>query len=80
MIRKCILAGGVIYVLIVIIQIIQRPALVFDGITVIAGLVLATAFYLTRREHGLHASEAFAFWASVLLFAAYGILKFGGVL
>jgi hypothetical protein len=80
MIRTYILAGGVIYVLIVIIQIIQRPAQAFEGIAVIAGLALATAFYLTRREHGLHASEAFAFWASVLLFAVYGILKFGGVL
>ncbi|RPI37181.1 MAG: hypothetical protein EHM53_11195 [Methanoregulaceae archaeon] len=80
MIRKCILAGGVIYVLIVIIQIIQRPSLAFEGIAVIAGLVLAAAFYLTHREHGLHASEAFALWASVLLFAVYGILKFGGVL
>lgn len=78
MIRECILAGGAIYVLMVIIQVIRRPSLVLEGTAVIAGLALATAFYLTRREHGLHAAEAVAFWASVLLFAAYGILKFGG--
>lgn len=80
MIRKCILAGGAIYVLIVAIQVIQRPSLAPEGTAVIAGLALATAFYLTRREHGLHAAEAIAFWASVLLFAAYGILKFWGVI
>ena len=80
MIRECILAGGVIYVLIAIIQIIRRPALAFEGIVVIIGLALATAFYLTHREHELHTGEAIAFWASVLLFAVYGILKFGGVL
>jgi len=79
MIRECILAGGVIYVLIAIIQIIQRPSLAFEGIAVIICLALATAFYLTRREHELHTGEAITFWASVLLFAAYGILKFGGV-
>jgi hypothetical protein len=78
MIRKCILAGGVIYVLITAIQIIRRPQLAPEGLIVVAGLGLATAFYLTRREHGLHTSEAIAFWASVLLFAAYGILKFWG--
>ena len=79
MIRKCILAGGAIYVIIAIIQVIQRPAVAFEGITVITGLALATMFYLTRREHELHTWEAVAFWASVLLFAVYGILKFGGV-
>jgi len=79
MIRECILAGGVIYVLIAIIQIIRRPSLAFEGIAVIIGLALATAFYLTRREHELHTGEAIAFWASIILFAAYGILKFGGV-
>lgn len=79
MIRECILAGGVIYIMITIIQIIRRPALAFEGIAVAIALALATAFYLTRREHELHTWEAIAFWASVLLFAAYGILKFGGI-
>jgi disulfide bond formation protein DsbB len=79
MIRECILAGGVIYVIIAIIQVVQRPSLAFEGIAVAIGLALATAFYLTRREHELHSWEAVAFWASVLLFAAYGILKFRGV-
>ncbi len=78
MIRECILAGGAIYVLITVIQVIRRPGLLFEGAVVIAGLSLATAFYLTRKEHGLHRSEAVAFWASVLLFAAYGIWKFWG--
>ena len=78
MIRRCILAGGTIYVLITVIQVIRRPELALGGLVVIAGLGLATAVYLTRREHELHMAEAIAVWASVLLFAAYGILKFWG--
>ena len=80
MIRECILAGGIIYVIITGIQVIQRPSLVMEGVLVGFALSFATAFYLTRREHALHTAEAAALWAAVLLFAAYGFLKMGGVI
>jgi len=80
MIRECILAGGIMYVIITGIQVIQRPSLVMEGVLVGFALSFATAFYLTRREHALHTAEAVALWATVLLFAAYGFLKMGGVI
>ncbi len=80
MIRESILAGGIIYVLINVIQVIQRPSMVMEGVLVGFALSFATAFYLTRREHSLHTAEAAALWAAVLLFAVYGILKMGGVI
>jgi hypothetical protein len=80
MIRESILAGGIIYVIINVIQVIQRPSLVMEGVLVGFALSFATAFYLTRREHALHTAEAVALWATVLLFAAYGFLKMGGVI
>ena len=80
MIRESILAGGIIYVLINAIQVIQRPSLVMEGVLVGFALSFATAFYLTRREHALHTAEAVALWAAVLLFAVYGFLKMGGVI
>ena len=80
MIREAILFGGVLYILITIAQIIDRPTIWSEGIVVAVVLALATAYYLTHDEHRLHISEIAALWAAVLLFMVYALLKFGGVL
>jgi hypothetical protein len=80
MIREAILFGGVMYILITIAQIIDRPAILSEGIVVAIILGIATAYYLIHDEHRLHISEIAALWTAVLLFVVYGILKFGGVL
>ena len=80
MIREAILFGGVMYILISIAQIIDRPAIWSEGIVVAIVLAIATAYYLIHDEHRLHISEIIALWAAVLLFMVYALLKFGGVL
>ena len=80
MIREAILFGGVLYVLITVAQIIDRPAILPEGIIVALVLAIATAYYLIHDEHRLHISEMVALWAAVLLFLVYACLKFGGVL
>jgi hypothetical protein len=80
MIREAILFGGVLYVLITVAQIIDRPAIWSEGIIVALVLAIATACYLIHDEHRLHISEIVALWAAVLLFLVYATLKFGGVL
>ena len=80
MIRDAILFGGVMYILITIAQILDRPAILSEGIVVVVVLAIATAYYLLQDEHQSHTSEIIALWAAVLLFVVYGILKFGGVL
>jgi hypothetical protein len=80
MIREAILFGGVMYILITISQIIDRPAIWSEGIVVAIILGIATAYYLIHDEHRLHISEIAALWAAVLLFMVYALLKFGGVL
>ena len=80
MIREAILFGGVLYILITIAQIIDRPAIWSEGIIVAIILGIATAYYLIHDEHRLHISEIAALWAAVLLFMVYALLKFGGVL
>jgi hypothetical protein len=80
MIREAILFGGVLYILITIAQIIERPAIWSEGIVVAIMLGIATAYYLIHDEHRLHISEIAALWAAVLLFMVYALLKFGGVL
>ena len=78
MIREAILFGGVLYILITIAQVIDRPVIWYEGIVVSLALAAATTFYLVTDEHRLHTSEMVALWAAVLLFAVYGILRYGG--
>jgi hypothetical protein len=80
MIREALLFGGVLYVLLTIAQIIDRPSVWPEGIIVAIILVIATAYYLLHDEHRLHMSEIAALWAAVLLFLVYGLLKYGGFL
>lgn len=80
MIREAILFGGVLYILITIAQVVDRPAILAEGIAVSLVLAAATAYYLTQDEHRLHVSEIAFLWAAVLLFLVYGALKYGGVL
>ena len=79
MIRKAILYGGVLYILITLMQVLDRPMIWLEGIVVSVALAAATAYYLMQDEHRLHISEMVALWAAVLLFVVYGSLKFGGV-
>ena len=80
MIREAILFGGVLYILITIAQIIDRPAIWAEGVIVAVVLAIATAYYLMKDEHRLHTAEIAALWAAVLLFVVYGALKSGGIL
>ncbi|MDP3563143.1 MAG: hypothetical protein Q8R70_01495 [Methanoregula sp.] len=80
MIREVILFGGVLYILITVAQIIDRPSILAEGVIVSVVLAIATAYYLMKDEHRLHIAEIAALWASVLLFVVYGMLKYGGLL
>jgi hypothetical protein len=80
MIREAILFGGVLYILITIAQIIDRPVIWAEGVVVAVVLAIATAYYLMKDEHRLHKSEIVALWAAVLLFVVYGVLRYGGML
>jgi len=79
MIREAILSGGVLYILITIAQILDRPMIWLEGLVISGALAAATTFYLIRDEHKLHISEIVALWAAVLLFVVYGFLKYEGV-
>ena len=80
MIREAILFGGVLYILITLAQVLDRPMIWLEGAVVSVALAAATSSYLMRDEHRLHTSEIIALWAAVLLFLVYGTLRYGGFL
>jgi hypothetical protein len=80
MIREAILFSGILYILITLAQLLDRPMIWLEGIVVCGALAVATVFYLATEEPRLHSSEIIALWAAVLLFAVYGCLKYGGII
>ena len=79
MIRKAILAAGLIYIAVIIFQVAARVSLLLE--VVIFGAVLAggTALYFYRDEHKLEKVEITVLWICVLLFALYMAVKLAGV-
>jgi len=67
-IREAILFGGVVYILITIAQILDRPMIWLEGAVVSVALAAATSFYLMRDEHRLHTSEIIALWRQFFYF------------
>jgi len=80
MIREAVVAGVIIYIVINIAQVLDRPSVVIEGVVIIASLVCAGILYWYRNEEVMRKWEGAALWAVVLLFLVYGALKFGGAI
>jgi len=80
MIKEAVVAGVIIYIVINIAQVLDRPSVAIEGFVIIASLVCAGILYWYRNEEILRRWEGAALWAVVLLFLVYGALKFGGAI
>jgi uncharacterized membrane protein len=80
MIREIVLAGGVFYLAINAIQLVQHQSVGGEGLLVgIIYLVGAGAFWYSEEEP-LKKWEYLVIWVAVLLFVVYGLLHYGGML
>jgi len=79
MIREVLVLATLIYLLIIAVQLIDRPALWLQSLAVAAALGLAAGVYWFREELRLGKWEAVALWAAVLLFVIYAIAGLGGL-
>lgn len=80
MIREILLGAGITYLIILAIQIIQRPSVAMGALAAGSLIILATGFYWYGSHEGVHKWEIIMLWSAILLFVIYGILKFSGVL
>lgn len=76
MIREVLLGAAVMYVIILIAQIIERPSVALEAIAAASVIAIAVGIYLSHQPHRVHAVESVALWTAVLLFLAYGIFKY----
>ena len=80
MIREILLGAGITYLLILAIQIIQRPSVAMGALAASSLIIIATGFYWYGSHEGVHKWEIIMLWSAILLFVIYGILKYSGVL
>lgn len=80
MIREFILAGGILYLLIDGVQILDRPTISLQGVAVGFLLLVISGVFWFQEEESLRKWEYLFVWCAVLLFVGYGMLNFGGVL
>ncbi|MDD1711296.1 MAG: hypothetical protein LUQ37_10380 [Methanoregulaceae archaeon] len=79
MIREILLGAGVTYLVILVIQIGQRPSTALGALAAASLILIATGFYWYSSHEGVHKWEIIMLWSAILLFVVYGILKFLGV-
>ncbi len=79
MIREVLVLATLIYLLVIAVQLIDRPALWLQSLAIATALGLAAGVYWFREELRLGRWEAVALWAAVLLFVAYGLARIGGL-
>jgi hypothetical protein len=80
MIREVLLGAGITYLLILAIQIIQRPSFAIAALAAGSLIMVGTGFYWYGSYEGVHTWEIIMLWSAILLFVIYGILKFAGVI
>ena len=79
MFREILLGAGVTYLVILVIQIGQRPSTALGALAAASLILIATGFYWYSSHEGVHKWEIIMLWSAILLFVVYGILKFLGV-
>jgi uncharacterized membrane protein len=80
MIREIVLAGGVFYLVINAVQLVENQSVGGEGLLVgIIYLIGVGAFWYSEEEP-LKKWEYLVIWVAVLLFVVYGVLHYGGML
>ena len=80
MIREIVLAGGIFYLVINAVQLVQHQSVAGEGLVIgIIYLIGVGAFWYSQEEP-LKKWEYLVVWTAVLLFVVYGVLHYGGML
>jgi hypothetical protein len=80
MIREVLLGAGITYLVILAIQIVQRPTVALGALAAGSILMMAAGFYWYGNHEGVHKWEIVMLWSAIFLFVIYGVLKFLGVI
>lgn len=79
MIREILLGAGITYLIILAVQVIQRPTVATGALAAGSLIMIGAGFYWYGSHEGVHRWEVILLWSAILLFVLYGTLKFSGV-
>ncbi|MDD4126720.1 MAG: hypothetical protein PHV39_03415 [Methanomicrobium sp.] len=79
-IEIALIAGILVYVLIVLWQAVQKTALLIQAAGLIAALVILIVLLKAKHDEKIKCVEMAALWGCIYLFILYGILVVTGVL
>jgi uncharacterized membrane protein len=79
MIRELLTAAAAVYLVIAVAQAAIVGAVTADSAVIAVVLCIGAGLAWARDAHGVKRVEMVLLWVCVLLFAAYGLLKAGGL-
>lgn len=80
MIRESILIAGIIYLVVIVVQVLIVPDMLLQGVIVLTVLLAGTGFFFIRHHDLLEHLEIVALWSVILLFVLYAVIRLGGVI
>ena len=80
MIRELVLVGGVIYIVIALVQWFENQTVQGEALVFVWALVALSLIHRASDEERLKQLEMAGLWLMIALFAGYAIAKAGGIL
>ena len=80
MIRELVLVGGVIYIVIALVQWFENQTVQGEELVFVGALVALSLIHRASDEERLKQLEMAGIWLMIALFAGYAIAKAGGIL
>ncbi|WP_421908795.1 hypothetical protein [Methanolacinia petrolearia] len=79
-IGPAVVTGAVVYIVIAVWQAILHPAVIPEAVAIAVLLAVFASGLVMKNPNAMKKGEMAAVWICILLFAAYGILRIGGIL
>ena len=79
-IGPAVVAGAVVYIVIAVWQAVLHPAVIPEAVAIAVLLAVFASGLAIKNPDAMKKGEMAAVWICILLFAAYGILRIGGLL
>ncbi|KAF5038425.1 hypothetical protein DSECCO2_554490 [anaerobic digester metagenome] len=80
MIRELVLVGGVIYIVIALVQWFENQTVQGEALVFVGALAILSLAHHVSDEERLKQLEMAGLWLMIALFAGYAIAKAGGIL
>lgn len=79
MIRELVLFGGVVYIIIALVQWFENQTVQGEALVFVGAIVAISLIHRASDEERLRQFEMVGLWLMIVLFAGYALAKAGGI-